>query len=364
MSNEKRALLLLSSGIRPRYRHDILRALALPTGAQLQFRYQRKYLREDLFEKLTRNQVHGHKILVGYLDASDKGRIPTIVPCRMGTVSDSRTEGDFALIRFKVDEFAHSSDIAGLEKKLRDSLGEARYPYWEEGNCKGHFCIELSTLPSEITASPELTTWQLIVKQIGASSDFEEEPFFYSVRRLRKLSDDRETSLSDSKYVVAASSIYRLEIAHFSPNSPDAKLNRDVSNTSSLNVTLEGPGLQALAGMRIVVDSPYDVKEVSFRTDGESRRLHALMSLSRQTRISAEGKSLLQDTLDFEIAVEVEGSWIKPISIAFLIGISLAAQQGVPLFKANQLDVTSGVILTVLGVVIGLLVVFGVKKAP
>jgi hypothetical protein len=202
------------------------------------------------------------------------------------------------------------------------------------------------------------------VKQIGASSDFREEPFFYSVRRLHKLASDQETSLSRGKYVVAPNSPYRLEIAHFSPNSPDSSPNGSGANASSLVVTLDGPGLQALAGTRIVVDSPYDVKEVSFRTHGESRRLHALISVSRQAQASSEGTSRVQDTLDFEIPVEIEGAWAKTIGVASLIGVFLAAQQAVPLLKAGQLDVTSGVVLLVLGILIGLMVAFGIKKAP
>lgn len=368
MSSEKRTLLLLSSGLRPRYRHDILRALALPIGAQLQFRYQRKYLREDLFEKLTKNGARGHKVLVGYLNASDKHHAPTIVPCRMGHVSETRTEGDFALVRFEVDEFASSldADLMNFEDELKASAcsSEALFPYWEQDNCKGDFCIELTSCPSRVNRSRELATWQTIVKQIGACPDFREEPFFFSVRRLHKLASAREAPPSEGKYVLDANSSYRLEIAHFSPSSPDSRIDGSGASASSLVVTLDGAGLQALAGTRIVVDSPYDVKEISFRTHGESRRLHALMAVSRQVHVVSDGKSSLQDTLDFELPIEIKGAWVKPIFIGSLIGVFLAAQQAVPLLKADQLDVTSGAILLVLGILIGLMVVFGVKKAP
>jgi len=269
MSSDNNTLLLLSSGLRPRYRHDILRALALPSGAQLQFRYQRKYLRNDLFEKLGRNAVCGHKVLVGYLDASDKRRRPTIVPCRMGHVSETRTEGDFALLRFEVAEFANSSDVdlEKLEQELRRSASsaEARLPYWEQDDCKGDFCIELTSPLSAVRKSAGLGEWQAIVNQLRARADFREEPFFFSVRRLHKLGSERGASISEGKYVLEADSSYRLEIAHFSPGSPDSGIDDNVvAIAPSIIVTFDGAGLQALDGTEMAIDSPYDLKEVSF----------------------------------------------------------------------------------------------------
>jgi hypothetical protein len=254
------------------------------------------------------------------------------------------------------------SDAAAFEEQLKVSLGEACLPYWDQAACKGHFCIELESLPSVMTRSPDLAAWQDVVKQIGAASDFREEPFFYSVRRLYKLGSDQEASLSKGKYVVAANSSYRLEIAHFSPDSDTSRRDGGGADVSSIAVTVGGRGLQVLGGSRIVVDSPYDLNEVGFRTHGESRRLHALISVSRITKESAEGSTGMADKLDFEIPIEINWEWAKTIGLATLIGLFLAAQQAVPLLKANQLDVTSALVLSVLGVLIGFMVVLVLRR--
>jgi hypothetical protein len=50
-------LVLLSSGATRRYRDDIIRVLALPKGAELQFRYDRRYIDDALLTGIDTNKV-------------------------------------------------------------------------------------------------------------------------------------------------------------------------------------------------------------------------------------------------------------------------------------------------------------------
>ena len=94
----KELILLLSSGQRPRYRDDIIRALALPTGARLQFRYNKMYVAQAFVDEKKRKSLVNREVLIGYLDTGEKKGDMEIVPCRFGRLVKVQAEGNFLVI--------------------------------------------------------------------------------------------------------------------------------------------------------------------------------------------------------------------------------------------------------------------------
>ena len=74
-------LVLVSSGARPRYRDDIVRALALPSGADLQFRYDRTYVDDLVARRIDGGGLRNEPGIILYL-WSDRDKLETeFVPC-------------------------------------------------------------------------------------------------------------------------------------------------------------------------------------------------------------------------------------------------------------------------------------------
>src|ERR1039458_5725546 len=86
-------LILLSSWHRPRYKEDILRCLAAPLGAEIQFRYDLKWVAHSILEKIRRGDNVGYdKALVCFLDHTQQGVQP-LLPVRSVDIKKIREHG-------------------------------------------------------------------------------------------------------------------------------------------------------------------------------------------------------------------------------------------------------------------------------
>ncbi len=71
----KKTLICLSSGMTPQYRLDVLRLMALPTGTEIQFRYDVALIDSDIREGLGQNAMQGSSVLLAYVDCYPKIRV-------------------------------------------------------------------------------------------------------------------------------------------------------------------------------------------------------------------------------------------------------------------------------------------------
>ena len=67
-------LLCLSSGATQRYRQDILRAIAQPAGAVMQFRYSLDLIAESLKQLIAENKLTNERLCIAYLDRGGQDR--------------------------------------------------------------------------------------------------------------------------------------------------------------------------------------------------------------------------------------------------------------------------------------------------
>jgi hypothetical protein len=150
--------------------------------------------------------------------------------------------------------------------------------------------------------------------------------------------------------------MYRLEVVHYTP-STNAPGPQEV--LGSIHVGLEGPGIQRLTANRVAVDSPYDIKHVSFRTIGETRTQYALLSFARPAVAASGGEQTEQH--DFEVVLKVKGAWKRQLIVGLLIAVSLAAPKLVDLFAPAP---AAAAVYVLSGLVTAALVVFGLRKVP
>lgn len=138
-------LLLLSSAAAPRYKQDIIRALAMPVGAPLQFRYKFKWIDQGLHDLVKANRLRGRQACIAYIDQSQPGTVPEIAPVRAATFRGSEVQGDFCVVELELAGFAFVQDVKAFNKQLRTQC--TNLPDWARGSShpKGNYCEEIET---------------------------------------------------------------------------------------------------------------------------------------------------------------------------------------------------------------------------
>lgn len=132
------SVLLLSSDSRRRYAEDVLRALALPRGAIIQFRYETDYVAGALQQAIANGSAVGRRCLVAFLaDRESPETEPFVVPVRFATVVATACVADMATFRLRVDDYANLEDFPLTEADIRakggwfvDRLAEANGGRW------------------------------------------------------------------------------------------------------------------------------------------------------------------------------------------------------------------------------------------
>ena len=117
----KKALVCLSSGTTVQYRLDILRVMALPEGAEIQFRYDADLIDASIRPSLGRDKRHDAPVLLAYLDLTVPVTTPgprAIFPCRHARLIASDRLGQFYILRFRLGAFCHCPNIDSFRKHL------------------------------------------------------------------------------------------------------------------------------------------------------------------------------------------------------------------------------------------------------
>src|SRR5713226_2964535 len=159
-------LLCLSSGYRQRYLEDILRAVAMPAGLDLRFRYTVDHISRDLHDPLKNNGHQGEVVLIGYLDRSDSDHAQEIVPCRFATLQESKILGDICVLTLRLTDYAfaesESDAMAELQLRAKD------LPHWDGLKPAGKLCQYLGngTLRN-IKKTSDIGDWQKLVDQLN-----------------------------------------------------------------------------------------------------------------------------------------------------------------------------------------------------
>lgn len=206
----------LSSGASPRYRQDILRAIAMPKGARLQFRYDSKWIEQPVKDLLDTNQVRNSPALIAYIDQHDKNRHPGLIPCRFAKLVDALSHGSTVSLTLALEDFAYAEDLAAFNRAMRSASNTL--PTWgPNGTITGSYWFDIAQQPQGLGHSTTLATWESTVAQIADRPDFDAESCFYVVDGLYPVGCDSSLSHESGVFELAGGVEYEIRIYHFHP---------------------------------------------------------------------------------------------------------------------------------------------------
>lgn len=358
-------LVLLSSGASRRYRDDIIRVLALPEGADLQFRYDRRYIDEALAQQIGTGQLKHENAIVLYL-WSDKENLRTeTVPCRFVTVVGTEFSGSTCIIRLRVGSF-----VAGLDDaKLRSALSPEEIsflPHWETSSGtapklvgKFFFAIQ-SALQQHVT--DDLSSFETVAAALGRYSDFAaaQSTVFYTVRRLVKFCNMSIGSsaphdilhTADGSYKLSSGERYELEVYCFFP--PSAK-----ERTATLHISSDVEAVKFPLGKDRAINSRYDLKRFPFTVEQRT------VSLSAGLRLYlTEPEAVDKAFADVILPVVFAGSLLFTLVRIIVIGLGASMPAMIAANSAGKLNLSVALVMFLAGLVAGAGTVFTSLKKP
>jgi hypothetical protein len=345
--------LCLSSGSSPRYREDVLRALSMPWGSVLQFRYDKKWIAPGALSSQEITEGRKPAALIAYIDQSDPAKTPEIVPCRFASIVEATEHGTTASLQLELSEFAYAEDLTKFNVELQAASAGA-LPAWQvDKKLKGHYWLEVSVESKNCVRSVNLTAWERIVCQLGTREEFKAEGCFYTVVGITDVSSREAVSINDHRYEFAPGHEYELQMYHYSPKSVPVR--------TGLTITSTSPWLSFTTNPVLSMDSRYDLKRIRFLTLKPPNRSQAVISVTR----NPEDDGL--PYLDFDLPVLVRGIFWRTLIYGIVFGTLLAGPQIVAALSNPSLPASNIVSVcfasALLGLAAGITAAFGLRTS-
>lgn len=348
-------LLCLSSGLNDRYRHDVLRAIALPYRSRIQYRYSSDIVEPSIQAALGGNRLRGAAALLAHVDASAAGEVgePLVVtPARRAVLVSSRQIGDYFILVFELWGYVVTEDANGFQATLPDGR-----PVWAGASAKGFWCA-----PYEHSQKWEeefgLEGFQRVARSLKQRADFATQSFFFAIEKL----SERGNCLAlepnaNGEIILKAGRHFDLRLFHFDPSGDHKALG---AAKESISVTLTKPLLESVTQGVIDVDSPYDLKSFLFRTT----TLH-LANQAGAIVITTIDKQTQQATRiqpELHLPVDVRMPVGRMIVVSAMLAVLLFAQQYIAATAKGPISVATVLVLFGLAVITAGFAIFGLKR--
>lgn len=357
-------LLLLSSGARARYREDIVRCLALPPGAQLQFRYDLTIVDDAIVSDVKSGKLIGQQALVCYLWNRAEGAPTEFIPCRMVEIVRAEILGSSFIVLFKVGTYPRAND--DLASLIPDDAG--RLAHWERDGAafklRGLFAVALKSRPV-LDSSNDLSAFEGVVKKLSQYSDFSgAKPCqFFAVAGIHEISSDCEgnetfrtvSATRHGSYILRSGDEYELLVYVFAPDQgPMASISETAIHVQSENQLVEFPLTKSRE-----IDSEYDLKKFRFFTERSLSRITAAVIVFIHTEHAIdEGSS------DIAIPVIFKGRWAVGVSRTLLIAVGSSVPAMFAAAASSKLSFGLGVLMFGAAIATGIgTVFFGSRKS-
>lgn len=366
--------LCLSSFLSPIYGFDILRALALPRGGLLQFRYADKWLSDETREWAQGVLASGNErpattdrraeCLIAYIDQQDKSKLPVVVPCRTARIERILKIGTTWAFEMSVEDFAIAENRQEFNDTLRTKHA-ASVPNWENDKIVGKYWFSLTAL-DHVRHDAKIETFEQIVKQLAVFPDFKEIGLYYHISGVRQVATTTFLALKDGRYELKPNTTFEILLYHFHPTDP-------VSDRLELKSSTDAAAVAQRA--QLAFSSRYDITRVRFRTANPAPVLGALRASFRGDAPANEGALTFYRTLkgrpdqlwDLDLPVSVRSDLRGPFVTGLGIAVSLIAPQLILAFSNEKLEKNGYLIPAVIAVVVfnaivGMLTAFGLKR--
>ena len=322
----------------------------MPWGSILQFRYDQKWIAPSALG-LAKQQKQA--ALIAYIDQSDPGKAPEIVPCRFASIVEATEHGTTASLQLELSEFAYAEDLTKFNAEMQVA-SSAGLPAWQpDKKLKGYYWLEISSEPKACVRSANLATFERIVCQLAAREEFKEEGSFYTVVGMNNVSSGAVVSINNRHYEFAPGHEYELRLYHYSPKS--------IALRTCLTITSTSPWLSFTTNPALSLDSRYDLKRARFVTLKPPNQSQAVISVSRDP-----GGSQLP-YLDFDLPVLVGGVFWRTLIYGIVFGALLAGPQIVAALSNPSLPASNIVgvcfLSALLGLAAGITAAFGLRTS-
>lgn len=353
----------LSSGSRPQYAHDVLRAIALPQGATLQFRYRLEWLSEDVRKELGEKSCSGQEALIAYIDQTSPNTKPEIIPIRYATILAADIHGSFVTLQFEIGQFAVTSDPASFNTQL-GSTAKGAEPVFVGGKPKGKYWFTFE--PSETLKKGDAETQiEWLTQNLGSRRDFEHENVFYTVLGIYDSAIGERVKPTNGEFLLEASHAYYARLIYQSP--------RDGTNTSIV-VSSSSSLLSVSSNPTLQFSSRYDSRDIFLATgrpevglftiiDKEERKSarwpRSVLSFAHSSQTDADPSEV---RWDFDLWIAVNPDVGRAVIGGILIGMLAASPAIVPLYVSGKLESGSLSAVLGLGAIAGICAVFGLRR--
>ncbi len=257
-------LILVSSSARKRYHDDILRCLAAPEGAEVQFRYSKADVAQAVWQNP--KTIEGQEGVVCSADVKVSGSFP-LIPVRTVKVRRMFRHGTIATVVLAIGKLAYADDINTFTETIHKKGAEdsPKKVVDEEGEPKitGKFFFQVDSV-GHLHQDAFIDNWQGIVKQLHGQQGYSKEPFFWTVLGLYETAPAsgevvQEGELKKWNPNVTADGDYTLLVYIYHPCTSQWD-----NGGTRLRLTTHPPVITNYPH-DVVIDSPYDVKRWRFR---------------------------------------------------------------------------------------------------
>ena len=215
---DDKVLYLFSSSHRRIYKQDNMNVLCYPPGFIMHFRYDRKWIGNEITRKKPDDFIDNEAIIVIVdIEKSDKKYFPRFYPVRKAKIKKVDMAGSALHIYFELlpDWVVYENNT-----KLKDyqscinSLREK--PIEGIGRLEGKF-VSFEELSPDIKFSPRTKAWESIIRKIGNLEPYK-KTLFYKLDKFCEVKSNKDlkiTKFDDIKcgYILESGKRYNLELS-------------------------------------------------------------------------------------------------------------------------------------------------------
>ena len=263
----------LSSGARPRYRRDVLRALAGPKGTLLQFRYDEQWIADDVKALVKSGQVSGVECLIAYIDQTRTDVPPSVIPVRSASMVRADAQGRFFVLVMELSDYA-SAEGQGIVDSQLAVVAAGNMPHWNDEQIEGKYWFQCPQMPQAVKVGEDLRIWQSAVDRLAQRKEFDAETLFYAVLGIFPAGSDSAALPANGVFALEPETDYELRLHHYRPREPHVD---GEDKVPVLEVSQVGEGVSFASYPILAFDSRYDQKAFRFKTKASGTGSLALL---------------------------------------------------------------------------------------
>jgi hypothetical protein len=344
----------------------VTRALALPKGGIVQFRYGENIVDPSTKERICGGSMAGETVVVCFIHWAEDHRNISVVPLRFAILTSARQVGSSIILEMAVDAFA----AVGANPNFYDAFrtaSEGRAPEHKEGSTEpvGKFAFDVPDKTFEAREADVIVGFENAVKalvQYGVfrqSEDDSANGLFFHVVDLEvrhnwiEFFPPKAVKQTATPFKATSGARCWLDIYHYYPHGNRPKqTERKLMKVSGANDLIE-----FMEDTELIVDSEYDLKRVEFKVASSSTPHWSALSVYV---LGTDGKS---QHAKINLPLRIRPSLVLlKLQLAFItIGISGTALVALAT-SGKPIDGWAIGTVLVSGLVVALAATFGFKR--